>query len=87
MTPFIYQIYQIYPRLDKNYSEFLATANRLDPESNLSEFLSIDEESAIKNECRLVHSFIDLLPIDLLELLPFGGNNNGFSVLAGMKCG
>lgn len=65
----------------------LATSNSLDLKPNRSKFLSIDKESTIKDERRLVHACVHLLPVDFAELFPLGGDYDSLSILACLKRG
>jgi len=60
----------------------LATADGGDLEANLPELVGVDEQTAIKDESGLRHCAVDGFPVNLLELLPFGGNDHGFGSLA-----
>lgn len=65
----------------------LATSNGLNFKSDLPEFLSIDKESAIKDERGLVHARVHRLPVDIAELFPLCGNDDSLGVLASLECG
>jgi hypothetical protein len=63
----------------------LATADGLNFEADLPELLSINDESAIKDEGGLVHALVYASPVDIAELFPFSGNDDGLGALAGLK--
>ena len=51
-------------------------ANGVNVESNASQIVMIENVSPIKNESRLGHAGIDLLVIVVLELVPFGNDDD-----------
>jgi hypothetical protein len=63
----------------------LATADGLNLEADLPELLSINDESAIKNEGGLVHALVYVSPVNVAELFPFSGNDDGLSTPASLK--
>jgi len=56
-------------------------------ESDFPQRISINEQAAIKDKGRLGHAIVDLLPVNLLELLPFRSDHDGFRSLAGLEGG
>lgn len=51
-------------------------------EPDLLELLGIYNESSVEDEGRLVHIRINLRPVDIAELFPFGSDNDSFGVPA-----
>lgn len=66
-------------------SNAFATADGLDLEANRAELLRVDEETTVKYESRLVHACIHGIPVNLLELLPFSGDDDSLSTLASLE--
>lgn len=65
----------------------LATADGLDLEPDLAELVGIDKETAVKDERGLVHAGVHLLPVDIAELFPLGGDDDCLGALARLECG
>ena len=84
--PPTYTVYRRCPGVS-SLLDALAAANGLDLEADLAELVRINEETAIEDERGLVHALVDLLPVDLLELLPLGGDDDSLSALAGLEGG
>ena len=63
----------------------LAAADDGDLEPDLPQLLRVDDQTAVKDERRLVHVLVHLLPGDRLELLPLGGDHDRFRVLSGLE--
>jgi len=59
---------------------------KTDPESNLRKLFGIHKESPVEDESRFVHSNINSLPVNLLELFPLSGNDDGLCILASLEC-
>lgn len=54
-------------------------------ETNLPQFLSIDQQATVKHKGRLGHAIIDVLPVNVQEFLPFSGNNDGLLLVTGLS--
>ena len=57
---------------------------KTDLESDLRKLFGIHEETPVEDESGLVHSSINSLPVDLLELFPLGGNDDGLCIFASL---
>lgn len=64
-------------------SEFVL-ANDIDLETNLTQLGSVDQETTIEEEGRLVHASIDLFIVKVLitELVPLGDNDNSIGTFS-----
>jgi len=59
---------------------------KTDPESNLRKLFGIHKESPVEDESRFVHSSVNSLPIDVLELFPLSGDDDGLCIPASLEC-
>lgn len=70
----------------KPLSQALALPDSHDLETDVPQFLSVEEQASIEYEGGLVHAGVDGLPVEFAEFGPLSGDNNGFDVFAGVHC-
>ena len=63
----------------------LGTTDLLDLEANSAESGCVEDETAVEDESRLLHRVVDLLPVEVLELLPLGRNDNSLGLVASLN--
>ena len=54
----------------------LSSSNDINPEANLPQFRSIENESTIEDESRFRHRVVNLLPVESFEFVPFGSDDD-----------
>ena len=59
----------------------LGTTDLLDLEANSAESGCVEDETAVEDESRLLHRVVDLLPVEVLELLPLGRDDDRLGLL------
>lgn len=58
-----------------------------DLEADLNQSFSVKDQSTVKDKGGLVHRVVDLLPVQSLEFVPFGGDNDSVGSQAGIQGG
>lgn len=55
-------------------------------EANFAQLCRINDTPAVKDECWLLHVVVKRSPVELLEFVPFSGNDDGLCVGACLDC-
>jgi hypothetical protein len=63
-----------------------ALPNDFHVESNVLQWLGVQNQTPIKNKCWLVHGVVNLGIVEGLEFIPFSDNHDGIGFFSGFIC-